>query len=205
MIKKPLVEAQNIYFEKSGRTILSSINMTLNEGDIIIVKGKNGSGKTSFLKCLAGFYRITKGQVLWNGENILPTYFPEKKMLAWLGHLNAVKSSLTVKENLLFYADLWSVKNNEYEYAIEYLRFFKYLELPVSWLSAGEKRKLCLVRLMFCPFKVWFLDEPTTFLDKENKRIFERVMEDHVLKGGAIVCASHDSLNIKKFLTLSLE
>ena len=190
MIKKPLVEAQNIYFEKSGRTILSSINMTLNEGDIIIVKGKNGSGKTSFLKCLAGFYRITKGQVLWNGENILPTYFPEKKMLAWLGHLNAVKSSLTVKENL---------------FAIEYLRFFKYLELPVSWLSAGEKRKLCLVRLMFCPFKVWFLDEPTTFLDKENKRIFERVMEDHVLKGGAIVCASHDSLNIKKFITLSLD
>ena len=205
MINKPLVKAQNIYFEKAGRTILSSVNMTLNAGDIVIVKGKNGSGKTSFLKCLAGFYRITKGQVLWNGEKIFPTHFPEKKMLAWLGHLNALKPSMTVKENLLFYADLWSVKKIEFEYAIKYLYFSKYLELPVSWLSAGEKRRLCLVRLMFCPSKVWFIDEPTTFLDEENKRIFEKAMEEHVAKGGAIVCASHDNLNINKFVTLSLD
>lgn len=205
MIKKPLVEAQNIFFEKAGRAILSSVNMTLNEGDIVIVKGKNGSGKTSFLKCLAGFYRISKGQVLWSGEKILPTCFPEKKMLAWLSHLNAVKLSLTVKENLLFYANLWSVKKNEYDYAIKYLCFSKYLELPVSWLSAGEKRRLCLARLMFCPSKVWLIDEPTTFLDEENKKIFERAMEEHASKGGAIVCASHDSLNINKFKTLSLD
>ena len=102
MSKYSLVEAQNIFFEKGGRSIFSSVNMELNEGEIVLVKGKNGSGKTSFLKCLAGFYRIQKGTILWNGVKMLPTFIIEQNLLSWLGHLNALKHSLTVKENLQF-------------------------------------------------------------------------------------------------------
>ena len=205
MTNKPLVEAQNILFEKGGRTIFSSVNMILNQGDIVLVKGKNGSGKTSFLKCLAGFYNIKKGTILWGGQEILPAFVAEKNMLAWLGHLNAVKPSLTVKENLQFYADLWSITKSDFDYSVNYLSFSQYLEFPVSWLSAGEKRRLCLIRLMFSPSKVWFLDEPTTFLDKENKTIFENIMQKHISKDGAIVCATHDNFNIKDFKTLNLD
>ena len=205
MIKKPLLEVQNIHFERGGRTIFSSINFSLEEGNVIILTGRNGSGKTSLLKCLAGFYPITKGKILWDGEDILPAYFPQKKLVAWLGHFNAIKPSLSVKENLLFYANLWSIKKTIYEKAINLLSFNNYLEFPASWLSAGEKRKLCLVRLLFCPAKVWILDEPTTFLDDENKNLFINIMDDHVLNGGAIVCATHDNLELKSFISLSLD
>ena len=205
MKSKPLVEAKRIYFEKGGRPIFSSLNMILNEQDIVLVKGKNGSGKTSFLKCLAGFYNVNKGTILWNGERIFPAYTPEKNMLAWLGHHNAIKPSLTVRENLKFYADLWSTKQSLFESSVNYLSFSQYMEFPVSWLSAGEKRRLCLIRLMLSPAKVWFLDEPTTFLDIENKKLFEDVIYKHVSNGGAIVCATHDELNIKNYKILHLE
>ena len=205
MANKPLVEAKSIFFEKGGRRIFSSLTMVLNEHDIVIVKGKNGSGKTSFLKCLAGYYSIKKGDILWNGEKIFPVQEPEKIMLAWLGHHNALKPSLTVKENLKFYADLWSTSQSDFYSSINYLSFSNYLEFPVSWLSAGEKRRLCLIRLMLNPAKVWFLDEPTTFLDVENKKIFEDVISKHVSNGGAVVCATHEELKVKNYKTLNLD
>ena len=124
--KNPLVEAQDILFEKGGRTIFSSVSMQLNNGEVIIIKGKNGSGKTSLLKCLAGFYQINKGHILWGGEKILPSFTIDENMLSWLGHLNGLKLSLTVKENLQFYADLWEVSKERLFNAVNYMSFSKY-------------------------------------------------------------------------------
>ena len=110
-----------------------------------------------------------------------------------------------MRENLKFYADLWSTSQSDFYSSINYLSFSKYLEFPVSWLSAGEKRRLCLIRLMLNPAKVWFLDEPTTFLDLENKKIFEDVINKHVSNGGAVVCATHEELKVKNYKTLNLD
>ena len=204
MDKKPLIEAYDLSFDRGGRKIFSSLNISLYKGQIIFVKGKNGSGKTSLLKCLVGFYPISDGKILWYGENILPAFYSERPLISWLGHLDAIKGSLSVKENLLFYAKIWSVKKYIYNEAIKKLSFEKFIDFPTSWLSAGEKRRLSLVKLLFCPAKIWILDEPSTFLDKYNRSILIDIMDLHIKNGGAIVCATHDNFNIPNSIELTL-
>ena len=204
MDKKFLVQAQDLSFERSGRIIFSSVNLYLKEGQIIFIKGKNGSGKTSLLRCLAGFTPITSGKILWYDNEVLPAFYSEEPLVAWLGHLDAIKGSLTVKDNLLFFAKIWSVKLNILNKCIKKLSFEKFMNFPASWLSAGEKRRLSLLRLSFCPAKVWILDEPSTFLDSDNREILINIMNAHLKNKGAIVCATHDDLKIPNALELTL-
>jgi heme exporter protein A len=202
--KNFLIQAQDLSFERSGRIIFSSLNLSLEEGQIIFIKGKNGSGKTSLLRCLAGFTPTTSGKILWYGNEVLPAFYSEEPLVAWLGHLDAIKGSLTVKENLLFFSKIWSVKSNTFNKCIKKLSFEKFMNFPASWLSAGEKRRLSLIRLSFCPAKVWILDEPSTFLDSDNREILIDIMNTHLKNKGAIVCATHDSLKISNALELTL-
>jgi heme exporter protein A len=202
--KKFLVQAQDLSFERSGRIIFSSVNLYLKEGQIIFIKGKNGSGKTSLLRCLAGFTPITSGKILWYDNEVLPAFYSEEPLVAWLGHLDAIKGSLTVKDNLLFFAKIWSVKLNILNKCIKKLSFEKFMNFPASWLSAGEKRRLSLLRLSFCPAKVWILDEPSTFLDSDNRETLINIMNAHLKNKGAIVCATHDDLKIPNALELTL-
>ncbi|MDG2268291.1 MAG: heme ABC exporter ATP-binding protein CcmA [Alphaproteobacteria bacterium] len=204
MNKNFLIQAQDLSFERSGRIIFSSLNISLEEGQIIFIKGKNGSGKTSLLRCLAGFTPTTSGKILWYGNEVLPAFYSEEPLVAWLGHLDAIKGSLTVKENLLFFSKIWSVKSNTFNKCIKKLSFEKFMNFPASWLSAGEKRRLSLIRLSFCPAKVWILDEPSTFLDSDNREILIGIMNTHLKNKGAIVCATHDSLKISNALELTL-
>jgi heme exporter protein A len=179
--------------------------LSLDAGQIIFIKGKNGSGKTSLLRCLVGFSRITSGKILWYGAEILPAYYSEKLLISWLGHLDAIKGALTVKENLIFFAHIWSVKMDVFNEAVTKLSFEKFMDFPASWLSAGEKRRLSLLRLSFCPAKIWILDEPSTFLDNENRDILIDIMNTHLKNGGAIVCATHDDLKIPNAVELILD
>jgi heme exporter protein A len=202
--KNFLVQAQDLSFERSGRIIFSSVNLYLEEGQIVFIKGKNGSGKTSLLRCLAGFTPITSGKILWYDNEVLPAFYSEEPLVAWLGHLDAIKGSLTVKDNLLFFAKIWSVKLNILNKCIKKLSFEKFMNFPASWLSAGEKRRLSLLRLSFCPAKVWILDEPSTFLDSDNRETLINIMNAHLKNKGAIVCATHDDLKIPNALELTL-
>ena len=204
MDKNFLVQAQDLSFERSGRIIFSSVNLYLKEGQIIFIKGKNGSGKTSLLRCLAGFTPITSGKILWYDNEVLPAFYSEEPLVAWLGHLDAIKGSLTVQDNLLFFAKIWSVKLNTLNQCIKKLSFEKFMNFPASWLSAGEKRRLSLLRLSFCPAKVWILDEPSTFLDSDNRETLINIMNAHLKNKGAIVCATHDDLKIPNALELTL-
>ena len=203
MINKHIIDAQNLSFDRSGRNIFSSLNFSLDSSESIIIKGKNGSGKTSLLRCIAGFYPITGGKLLWYGEEILPAYYSEKPLISWLGHFDAIKGTLTVRENLMFFMEIWSVNINIFLKAVKTFSFEKFLDCPASWLSAGEKRRLSLLRLSFCPAKVWLMDEPTTYLDMENKKILISIMSKHINSGGSIICATHENFhlpNTKEYL-----
>ena len=204
MNKDFLIKAQDLSFERSGRIIFSSLSLNLEEGQAIFIKGKNGSGKTSLLRCLAGFNPITSGKILWHGNEILPAFYSEEPIVAWLGHLDAIKGSLTVAENLLFFAKMWSVKLNIFNKCIKKLSFEKFMDFPASWLSAGEKRRLSLLRISFCPAKVWILDEPSTFLDSDNREILIEIMNTHLKNKGAIICATHDSLKVSNASEITL-
>ena len=204
MNKNFLIQAQDLSFKRSGRIIFSSLNLSLDEEQIIFIKGKNGSGKTSLLRCLAGFTPVTSGKILWYGNDVLPAFYAEEPLVAWLGHLDAIKGSLTVKDNLLFFAKIWSVESDYFYECIKKVSFEKFMNFPASWLSAGEKRRLSLLRLSFCPAKVWILDEPSTFLDSDNREILIKIMNTHLKNKGAIVCATHDNLKVSNASELTL-
>ena len=204
MNNKHIIHAQDLSFDRSGRNIFSSLNFSLDKSESIIIKGKNGSGKTSLLRCIAGFYPITSGKILWYGEEVLPAYYSEKPLISWLGHFDAIKGSLTVRENLMFFIEIWSVNINIFLKAVKLFAFEKFLDYPASWLSAGEKRRLSLLRLSFCPAKVWIMDEPTTYLDIENKKILISIMSKHINSGGSIICATHENINLPNTKEYSL-
>ena len=204
MKKIPLIETREASFERGGRQIASDISIKLYEGDIYFIKVKNGSGKTTFLRCLLGFVPIYSGKIIWFGEEVFPSINFNYPAIAWLGHLNALKSVFSVQENLNFYANIWRVNNEKVRNAVEILSFEEYLQFPVSWLSAGEKRRLSLIRLIFCPAKIWLLDEPSSFLDDFNKMKLENIMKNHISNGGSIVCSTHDSIEISNSKTLFL-
>ena len=204
MNNKHIIHARDLSFDRSGRNIFSSLNFSLDKSESIIIKGKNGSGKTSLLRCIAGFYPITSGKILWYGEEVLPAYYSEKPLISWLGHFDAIKGSLTVRENLMFFIEIWSVNINIFLKAVKLFSFEKFLDYPASWLSAGEKRRLSLLRLSFCPAKVWIMDEPTTYLDIENKKILISIMSKHINSGGSIICATHENINLPNTKEYSL-
>ncbi len=204
MNNKHIIHAQDLSFDRSGRNIFSSLNFSLDKSESIIIKGKNGSGKTSLLRCIAGFYPITSGKILWYGEEVLPAYYSEKPLISWLGHFDAIKGALTVRENLMFFIEIWSVNINIFLKAVKLFSFEKFLDYPASWLSAGEKRRLSLLRLSFCPAKVWIMDEPTTYLDIENKKILISIMSKHINSGGSIICATHENINLPNTKEYSL-
>lgn len=204
MINKHIIYAEDLSFERSGRSIFSALNFSLNSSESIMITGKNGSGKTSLLRCIAGFYPITSGKLLWYGEQIVPAYYSEKPLISWLGYFDAIKGSLTVRENLNFFKDIWSVDENVFIESLKIFSFDKFLDCPASWLSAGEKRRLSLIRLSFCPAKVWIMDEPSIYLDEESKGILMSIIGEHVNAGGAVICATHEKFDIPNVKEYSL-
>ena len=199
-----IIYAEDLTFERSGRNIFSSLNFSLDSSESIMITGKNGSGKTSLLRCIAGFYPITSGRLLWYGEKVLPAYYSEKPLISWLGYFDAIKGSLTVRENLSFFKDIWSVDENTYKKSLQVFSFDKFLDCPASWLSAGEKRRLSLLRLSFCPAKVWIMDEPSIYLDGENKDILISIIREHINEGGSVICATHEKFDIPNVKEYSL-
>ena len=202
MINKHIIYAEDLSFERSGRSIFSALNFSLDSSESIMITGKNGSGKTSLLRCIAGFYPITSGKLLWYGEQVVPAYYSEKPLISWLGYFDAIKGSLTVRENLNFFKDIWSVDEHVFIESLKIFSFDKFLDCPASWLSAGEKRRLSLIRLSFCPAKVWIMDEPSIYLDEESKGILMSIIGEHVNAGGAVICATHEKFdmpNVKEY------
>ena len=204
MINKHIIYAEDLSFERSGRSIFSALNFSLDSSESIMITGKNGSGKTSLLRCIAGFYPITSGKLLWYGEQVVPAYYSEKPLISWLGYFDAIKGSLTVRENLNFFKDIWSVDEHVFIESLKIFSFDKFLDCPASWLSAGEKRRLSLIRLSFCPAKVWIMDEPSIYLDEENKGILMSIIGEHVNAGGAVICATHEKFDIPNVKEYSL-
>jgi heme exporter protein A len=204
MINKHIIYAEDLSFERSGRSIFSALNFSLDSSESIMITGKNGSGKTSLLRCIAGFYPITSGKLLWYGEQVVPAYYSEKPLISWLGYFDAIKGSLTVRENLNFFKDIWSVDEHVFIESLKIFSFDKFLDCPASWLSAGEKRRLSLIRLSFCPAKVWIMDEPSIYLDEESKGILMSIIGEHVNAGGAVICATHEKFDIPNVKEYSL-
>ena len=191
-------EIKNISCIRGNKLLFKNLNFKLNNKELLVIKGANGSGKTTLLKILSGLLKPISGSIIINKKKI-NTYKDEHfKHFEYVGHENAIKNALTVKENLNFYLKIKkNLTKKNFEKAIKVFNLKNLLDIKIENLSSGEKRRVSLSRLILSNSKIWFLDEPTSGLDKINTLNFFKILKKHLQLNGLAVIASHDDIKIK--------
>ncbi len=168
-------------------------NITFNAHSILQIKGPNGSGKTTILRILAGILPLNTGCIKYNGYSILHDSYNYKNSICYVGHKLGLNSQLTVLENCYFF--LKNCKNKfEILQLLETFSLDKLQDKQVGYLSAGQKKRLSLLRVLLTDSKFWILDEPFTALDKDFIKLFVGYMRNHVMQNGLIVYTSHQKV-----------
>ena len=178
---------------RGGREIFSGLSFDIPAGGALAVTGANGAGKSSLLRMMAGLLPIAEGTAaLEGGEDDLPL----AEQAHYLGHRDALKPSLTVLENLEFWRDFLGGAAGDEEASLEKVGLSHAARLPAGFLSAGQRRRLSIARLLAVSRPVWLLDEPTSALDTKGQAMIAGVMADHLRNGGIILAATHGPLGI---------
>jgi len=188
------LQGKHLSCSRDDRVLFEDLNFELRPNQVLLLEGKNGSGKTSLLRILCGFREPDSGQVIWCGEAINDSrYYAD---MAYVGHLDGVKKELTVLENLKVSLALSKAGQHSIEQALDKVKLSGYDDALVQTLSAGQKRRLSLARLLITQNIVWILDEPFTSLDKQGIALIEHLMIEHCANGGMIVLTSHHETDL---------
>ena len=197
---------KNISCIRGNKLLFKNLNFKINNKELLVIKGANGSGKTTLLKILSGLLKPISGSIIINKKNINILKDEYFKYFEYIGHENAIKTALTVRENLNFYLKIKrNLATKNFEKAIKIFNLKNLLDIKVENLSSGEKRRVSLSRLILSNSKIWFLDEPTNGLDKINTVNFFKILKQHLQLNGLAIVASHDDVKIKnKNINLSV-
>lgn len=187
-----VLEGINLSCIRDDRILFENLSFSLAAGQTLLLEGKNGSGKTSLLRILCGFREADEGQILWCGITIDDLQYHAD--MAYVGHLDGVKKELTVLENLKVSLALGASGAYSIVQALAKVQLSGYDDALVQTLSAGQKRRLSLARLLITHNILWILDEPFTSLDKQGIILIETLMTEHCANGGMIVLTSHHDI-----------
>jgi heme exporter protein A len=196
------LEATDLSCIRDDRTLFSQLSFKLSSGQLLLVEGDNGSGKTSLLRILCGIRLPEQGTLAW--KTLIDDEFSQSLVhsndsyageMAFLGHLDGNKLDLTVTENLIFSQTLARGNECSVEQVLEKVNLNLFDDILVSNLSAGQRRRLSLARLILSGASLWILDEPFTSLDKKGIAMAEREVNEHLDQGGMVVMTSHHSVS----------
>lgn len=192
---QPQLEARVVHLWRGEKHLLRGVSFTLHGGELLQVVGPNGVGKTSLLRSVAGLLPLEAGEIFWQGR-LLPAGRDDfHRELAYLAHVNGLKSDLTALENLRYGVSIRrAVATEELRETLQLLQIEACADLPVRALSAGQKRRVALARVMLSRAPLWILDEPITNLDKAGIALFESRIAEHMRSGGMILTAAHQLL-----------
>jgi heme exporter protein A len=179
---------------RGGRQVFAGLDFAAGSGEAVAVVGRNGSGKTSLLRLIAGLLVPAGGKIALSGGDTELT-LPEQ--CHYLGHRDALKPALSVAENLTFWAEFLGGERFDFAESLAIVGLAHATHLPAGFLSAGQRRRLSLARLLTVRRPVWLLDEPTNALDVAGQDMFGGLMREHLSRGGLIVAATHAPLGIE--------
>jgi heme exporter protein A len=185
--------------ERGQRPIFSGLNFAAGAGELVALTGPNGAGKTTLLRLIAGLIRPQAGTVELEGGDEDLTIGQQAHMI---GHQHGIKPALTVEENLRFWKDF--LGGETLQGALEGLGLEALRDFPAGVLSAGQRRRLSLARLLVAPRPIWLLDEPTTGLDQRSLVMLCEHMRGHLDRGGIIIAATHGTLGLKPTAVIAL-
>jgi heme exporter protein A len=197
-------EGRSLHCRRGGRDVFAELSFALPAGGALLLTGPNGSGKSSLLRLMAGLLKPAAGALLWGGVPIAEEPETHAARLHYLGHLDAVKPVLTVTENLRFWADLRGGAV-ALEAALESFALTELAAVPGRLLSAGQRRRVALARLVAVPADLWLLDEPSVGLDHASVGRLAAAIASHRAGGGRVVVATHTALDLAEPMRLSLD
>jgi len=194
----------NLSFSRNKTKIFENLNLSLNNKGMMQIKGKNGSGKTTFLKVILNILEPESGEIIWKGKNIKKNIFDFYNQTTFIMDNNTSTRELSVQDNINFWKGLSSSKlnNDEIFKLLKKLDIEQYYKTKVMLLSSGERKKLELLRLILEQKKLWVLDEPFNHLDDLSIEILNQTFLDHINSDGMILFASHFNPNISNLETL---
>jgi heme exporter protein A len=179
---------------RGGREVFAGLDFETSSGEALAITGPNGSGKTSLLRLIAGLLVPAAGAISLDGGEAELT-LPEQAH--YLGHRDALKPALSVLENLSFWRDFLGGETSDAGESLASVALGHAAHLPAAYLSAGQRRRLSLARLLAVRRRIWLLDEPTAALDAAGQDLFAGLMRDHLARGGLIITATHGPLGIE--------
>jgi heme exporter protein A len=196
------LSASNLACRRGGRDVFAGISFAVGAGEVLAITGRNGAGKSSLLRTIVGLVRIASGSLNLDGGNGELTIAEQAH---YLGHQDALKPSLSVGENLRFWAGFLGHKAADTSVALAAVGLDPLADLPAAYLSAGQRRRLSIARLLAVKRPIWLLDEPMSTLDAAAQDRLAGLMRAHLADGGLVLAATHGPLGIAPTRELRLD
>jgi heme exporter protein A len=188
---------EKVHVWRGDRHVLRGVSLDVHPGELMHVSGPNGTGKTTLLRVVSGLLRPEKGSVAWQGRSIAATAAEYQSALAYASHEPALKSDLTALENLRFTVGLKRrVTAAELRSSLERTGVANCADLPARVLSAGQRRRVAMARVLAFRADLWLLDEPYTNLDGSGSSLLSALLAEHVGQGGVALVVAHHDLNV---------
>ena len=183
----------NLSCSRGGREVFSGLNFSVAGTEALLVTGRNGAGKSSLLRLIAGLVRAAGGRLSLSGGDAEATIAEQAH---YLGHQDSLKPALSVAENLQFWGQFLGAGRIDAEEPLEAVGLAALASLPAGYLSAGQRRRLSIARLVAVKRPIWLLDEPTSALDASAQDRLAGLMRGHLESGGVIVAATHGPIGL---------
>lgn len=198
---------KELTFERQYQYLFKNLNFDLRSGNVLQVCGDNGAGKSTLLRVLAGFIEPDAGHILWQEKSIFAERDSYLEQIQYLGHQNGIKNHLTVLENILFHLTIANKKldREAINSLVARAGLNRYTDKKAVLLSAGQQRRLALLRLFLKPASLWILDEPLNSLDSNGQALFFEILKNHLTQNGMAIVATHHPLPLRDVKTLKLE
>jgi heme exporter protein A len=194
-----VIEVKALTCSRGAATLFRDVSFNVAAGEMLALRGPNGSGKTTMLRCVAGLTRADAGEILWNGSSVATQPAAYHANLVYGGHLAGIKDDFNAEENVRVALALRGVRKSDAEVhaAIDEAGLARRRRIPSRRLSAGQRRRIGLARLALDPALLWLLDEPLTALDDEGQALFGALLARHLARGGLALVATHHALPVE--------
>jgi len=188
------LSATELTLVRGERCLFTGVSFALQSGQLLLLEGPNGCGKTSLLRALAGMLELENGEILWGDSPVQEDRQSYFQSLVWLAHRVGLKADLTLVENLQYESSLRPTADVDFGAILERLGIDRLKKLPVRSLSAGQQRRVALARLLLSAAPLWLMDEPFTNLDRNGRELVTEIVGEHLEDGGMCVMAAHQDV-----------
>lgn len=179
---------------RGDRCLFRNLDFALNPGELLLLEGRNGSGKTSLLRAIAGLIELESGTILWNDQPVNKERQVFQNSIVWMSHKVGFKGDLTLVDNLQFEARLRLQSQRDFDEILQRLGLTRLKRLPLRSLSAGQQRRVALARMLLSAAPLWMMDEPASNLDAQGRELVAALLAEHLGRKGMAIVAAHQDI-----------